>query len=419
MARIDGGAIVLDARIDGADFTRDAKRLSGAARELDIAVRRAGEALRVSAGRFGRAAEESVRVTRLLRTQALAALGDSAAAWKAAAEKLDGLDYAMRGLRESTRLAFGPMLTLAAPALTGLTQLLSGAILKAGMFAAALTGQDAFARATENQRRYAASLGRSSGAARKLERQLASFDRLDILRADRGGSGGGGGGLAGLVDGEALFQIIPIDAGIRDFVDRIRELFAQGDYEGVGRALADGLNGALEKVGRLIEWENVGEAVSRGVDGICGIFNGLVDGVDWDLAGRTFGSGVDTLVRAANRLMSGLRLDDLGKALGTALSGAVAQVDFEQLGELIGRLLTAKLTVVANAVASFDWRQFGGKLAEGLGGLLGAMGEALDGIDWAGIAGNLTDGLNRFIARVDWDGAAASWAGASTTRWTC
>ena len=405
MARIDGGAIVLDARIDGADFTRDAKRLSGAARELDIAVRRAGEALRASAGRFGRAAEESVRATRLLRTQALAALGDSAAAWKAAAEKLDGLDYAMRGLRESTRLAFGPMLTLAAPALTGLTQLLSGAILKAGMFAAALTGQDAFARATENQRRYAASLGRSSGAARKLERQLASFDRLDILRADRGGSGGGGAELAGLVDGEALFQIIPIDAGIRDFVDRISELFAQGDYEGVGRALADGLNGALEKVGRLIEWENVGEAVSRGVDGICGIFNGLVDGVDWDLAGRTFGSGVDTLVRAANRLMSGLRLDDLGKALGTALSGAVAQVDFEQLGELIGRLLTAKLTVVANAVASFDWRQFGGKLAEGLGGLLGAMGEALDGIDWAGIAGNLTDGLNRFIARVDWDGA--------------
>ena len=55
MARIDGGAIVLDARIDGADFTRDAKRLSGAARELDIAVRRAGEALRASAGRFGRA----------------------------------------------------------------------------------------------------------------------------------------------------------------------------------------------------------------------------------------------------------------------------------------------------------------------------------------------------------------------------
>ena len=142
MARIDGGAIVLDAWIDGADFTRDAKRLSGAARELDIAVRRAGEALRASAGRFGRAAEESVRATRLLRTQALVALGDSAAAWKAAAEKLDGLDYAMRGLRESTRLAFGPMLTLAAPALTGLTQLLSGAILKAGMFAAALSGQD-------------------------------------------------------------------------------------------------------------------------------------------------------------------------------------------------------------------------------------------------------------------------------------
>ena len=52
MARIDGGAIVLDARIDGADFTRDAKRLSGAARELDIAVRLADGTIIVTDNQF-------------------------------------------------------------------------------------------------------------------------------------------------------------------------------------------------------------------------------------------------------------------------------------------------------------------------------------------------------------------------------
>ncbi len=401
------GAIVIGALLGDGDLLTDAKRLAEAARSLDGATRRIGGQLRANAAGYISAVGKSVRAVETLRDEQLAAFGETARAWEGARTRLNGMSAALYDLKRSMRDAFVPIATAAAPALTTLTNLLARAVSGVGAFMAALTGQNAFIRATGEQRAYAGSLRRTTGAARTLERQLARFDELDILRDSRTGSGGGsfGGGAAEALAGR--ISLIPVDAEVIAFAQRLRALFEAGNYDGVGRAIADGLNGAIEKARALIRWENVGASVTKVVDGFCGAFNGLVDGVRWADVGGALGDGIDTVLRAANRLLKGLDFSRMGRAIGEGLNGAIREIDFDVLGDTLGRLLTAKIAVLANAAATFDWPTLGEGLAKGLGGMLRSAGEVLDGIDWSGVALSLTQGLNRFIARTDWSGLGA------------
>lgn len=401
------GAIVIGALLGDGDLLTDARRLAEAARSLDGTTRRIGGQLRANAAGYISAVGKSVRAVETLRDEQLAWFGETARAWESARTRLNGMSAALYDLKRSMRDAFVPIATAAAPALTTLTNLLARAVSGVGAFMAALTGQNAFIRATGDQRAYAGSLRRTTGAARALERQLASFDQLDILRDSRKGSGGSsfGGGAAEAAMGR--ISLVPVDAQIVAFGQRLRALFEAGDYDGVGRALADGLNGAIEKARALIRWENVGASVTRVVDGFCGAFNGLVDGVRWTDVGGALGDGIDTVLRSANRLLRGLDFARIGQAVGEGLNGAIREIDFDVLGDTLGRLLTVKLAMLANAAATFEWPALGEGLAKGLGGALRSAGEVLDGIDWPDVARSMTRGLNRFIAGTDWDAMGA------------
>ena len=402
MAR-HSGAIVIEGPFGDGDWLDDARRIADAARSLNGATRRMGGQLRATAAGYISAVSKTVRAVEGLRDEQLLAFGDTARAWESARTRLNGLSASLGALKRSLRDAFVPILTAAAPALTTLTNLLARAVSAVGAFMAALTGQDAFLRATGEQRDYAGGLRGSTRAAKALKRQLASFDELDILRDREEGSGGGG--FAGAVERlSGQLALLPIDEGILNFARQLKALFEAGDYDGLGRTIADAVNGAIDKAREWIRWENVGEDVTRVIDGVCEAFNGLVDGVDWTNLGGALGDGIDTLLRAANRLLADIDFPALGRALGDALNGAMAEIDFDVLGETLARLLTAKLEVLAGAAITFDWGQFGGKLAEGLNGLLRTMGEALDGIDWSELAMSLAGGLNRFIDGVDWAG---------------
>ena len=198
MARKTGDAIVIGELVGGlngeGDWLDDAKRLADAARSLNGASRRIGGQLRATAAGYISAVSKSVRAVEGLRDEQLRAFGNTAAAWEEARSRMNGLSGSLGTLKRSMRDAFVPMVTAAAPALTTLTNLLARAVNSVGSFMAALTGQDAFIRATGDQRAYAGSLKRSTGAARALKRQLASFDELDILMDRKDDSGRGAGG---------------------------------------------------------------------------------------------------------------------------------------------------------------------------------------------------------------------------------
>lgn len=106
---------------------------------------------------------------------------------------LSALSAALNGLKGALASAFAPILTAVTPALVTLINLVTQAANAVGMLMAALTGKGFYSAA-----KGVASVGKAAGGAaggvKKLNRELAGFDELTILKDNQSGGGGGGGG---------------------------------------------------------------------------------------------------------------------------------------------------------------------------------------------------------------------------------
>ena len=348
---------------------------------------------------------------------------------------INSLKTALAGLKGSLATAFAPIFNVVAPALTYLINMLTAAINAIGAFMAALTGQSTYQKAVANLGAAGdAASGAGSAASdaadeyKELERQLAGFDDLDILK-DKGkdtsgsGSGGGGGGGAG---GGFTYETEQIGSGVTDFVGKLKELWENADYEGIGRIIAEGINGAFEKAKDLISWDNLGAKITEVVNGITGIINGLVDGVNWTLIGETFGEGVNTLVRTMNLLLTGIDWENLGKGFAEGLNGLVDTVSWSELGELFSGKLNALIKTIKGVVSNFKWENAGTAFATtvnsllstvnwsdlaatattSINGIISALRVAVNSFDWSYAATAFANTMNSLISGVDWDALA-------------
>lgn len=322
---------------------------------------------------------------------------------------VSSMQGALSTLKLSLSTAFAPIVTAVAPAITYLINLLTAAVNAIGMFFAAITGQKTYTKATAQVADYAASqsdaasaAGDAADAAKEEKKQLASFDDLDILEDSSSDSSGGSGGGGGGSDPSTMFETVPVDSGIAGFVQKIKELFAEGDYEEIGRIIAEKINEAFAKVKELIAWENVSAVVTEYVNAFCRIFNSLVDNIDWDLIGSTFAEGINTLLHTAELLLTGIDWSNLGAKIGEGLNGMVRDIEWDLLGETFAAYFSARLNLVTSAVQEFDWGQLGTKLSEGINSLVSDMTATITAIDWKGIGSNFITGVNNLVTGVNW-----------------
>ena len=320
---------------------------------------------------------------------------------------LNGLKASLSGLKGSLATAFAPIFTAVAPALTTFVNMLTTAINAIGAFMAALTGQKTYQKAVAGLKATGSAASGASGEVKDLKRELAGFDHLEILGDKNSGSGGGGGSSGG---SGLTYDTEQVGGGIADWVEQLKTLWAAQDYDGIGRVIAQGINGAFEKAKQLISWDNLGERITQAVDAVTGILNGLVDGIDWDLIGRTFGTGVNTILNAMNQLLTKIDWANLGTKLAEGLNGLVDEVDWALLGDTLGARFKASLQALGNFLATFDWGALGTKLSTGVNALVKKINEAVDGVNWSSVGTNIGAGLSNLITGVDWENVGATLA---------
>ena len=326
--------------------------------------------------------------------QGMEEIGKKNPAVKAA---LDSLSKALSALKGSLATAFAPVLTAVAPALTTLINMLTAAINTIGAFMAALTGKGTY-QASVGIADVGKSAKSSSGSVKDLERQLASFDKLDILKANSGGGGGGGGG-----GGSGLaYETKTIEGGLAEFANNLRDLFSAHQFEAIGGLIADGINGAFEKAKKMISWESLGAKITEIVHAITGIFNGLVDGINWTLIGETFGEGVNTVVNTWNALFDNTRFYNLGAGITDTLNSMIATVDGEKLGRAFTQKINAILSAATAFVTKFKWGDAGTTFGETVYSLLGSVDWDLMGIDIATAIDGVFEALEGAVGDFSW-----------------
>ena len=358
---------------------------------------------------------------RKLRSAVADGLGEIEKRNPKAKAAIDGLKRSLNALKGSLGSAFAPVVTAVAPALTKLINMLTSAINTIGAFIAALTGQSSYQKAVSGLKATGSAASGAAGEVEKLNRQLAGFDELNVLNSKDSGGGGGGGGGSGL-----SYTTEEISGGITDFVNKLKELWANADYEGIGREIAGAINNAFAKAKELISWDNLGEKITEVVNGITGIINGLVDGIDWDLIGSTFGEGINTLVKTANQLLTKINWEAIGNGFATGLNGLVDTVNWDELGQMFGNKMNAIIAVIRTTVTGFDWSYAGTAFANlmnnllstvnweslytaatnSINGIISALRVAVNSFDWSYAATSFSNTVNGLLTGIDWDALA-------------
>lgn len=216
-------------------------------------------------------------------------------------------------LKNAFATAFSPILTVIAPALNYLINLLTAAATAVAQLIAALTGKNTFVKAAKVQQDYAASLKETGGAAKEAgkdaEKMLAPFDQLIQIEkpgGDEGNSGGGGGG-AELSPGD-MFETVPVDNSLTEAIDiikkklkELKKIFKKGFFDGAGDLkVLDSINESISNIGENLRSIFTSPEVSEG-------FQQMVESLTYDL-GRITGSFASIGLTIADNLLGGASL---------------------------------------------------------------------------------------------------------------
>ena len=159
------------------------------------------------------------------------------------ASSFQSLKNSLATLGNAFAAAFAPIIQMVIPYLNALINGITRAITYVAQFIAILGGKSTFIRAKKIQDSYNDSLNGTAAAAKKAAGALAKFDDLDVLQK-QDDSGGGGGGT----QPKDMFEKVPVDAGLKswldgilenlkpilDYVKELKDAFAEGFWDGLG-----------------------------------------------------------------------------------------------------------------------------------------------------------------------------------------
>lgn len=276
-------------------------------------------------------------------------------------------------LRNSFITAFAPILSVVVPILSTLISKLATAISYIGQFVSALTGAKTYTKAITKQQDYAASLDKTAKSAKEAKRQLAGFDELNVL-SDSSSSGGGGAAE----DPGFSFEQAPIESSVAGIAAKIKEAFANGEYYEIGKIVGEGLNHIVQKVYDVltgIDWEGIGVAFGEGL-------NGFVHGVDWDLLGKTLGAYFMARLNVIYGAITTFDWAGAGIALGTAIMGLWSSIDWAKAGRTLSTAVIGVLNFISEGIKTIDWQKIGNDVAA-----------LVAGIDWSGMVAALVNGI--------------------------
>ena len=333
-------------------------------------------------------------------------------------------------IRSNLATAFTPIFQAIMPALNALMSALATVTGYIAAFMSALFGKSMASTkqatsgiyaAKDAMGAYGSSADKAAKASEKARRSLMGFDEISKLDdADNSaGSGGGGGGGSDM----PVYTPTDVDDGpIKKWVKQLKDLWAKGDYAGIGKLIGQQVNKAVASFTKWISWDNLGKSITEFCDGFCELFNSLIDTINWENIGRMFGTGINTIVNTLYLLFTGINWERIGKALAQGLNGLVYSVDWDKLGHTIGSYVQACIDMLYGFVTTADWPAIGKALADGVMGLVysvdmpkftAALGKGLSGaissvhtfvknIDWHKLGDMIAKSINAFFNNINW-----------------
>ena len=342
---------------------------------------------------------------------------------------LSTLMSSLTQLKNTFATAFAPILSVVTPILNSFIQLLTSAVDKVAQFMSALTGNTTYTKATKVQQDYAKSVAdttentkENTKATKENQKNLAGYDQLNVMEQSSNDDTSSSKKTDNALSPKDMFKQANISSSIGDFAKQVKDLFAKGDYSGIGKLISSKINSALSS----IDWKSIRKKAKDWAKNIADFFNGAVKGLNWNLVGSTFANGLMTIFDFANTFLTTFEFSTLGENIANALAEFFQTMDWSVVGQtfanafmgifnfLYSFLTTFDFTALGEAFATMfnnffttmDWTIVGGTLGAGIQSIISSAFGFVESLDWSELGTSISDFINGFFDEIDWSMAA-------------
>lgn len=303
------------------------------------------------------------------------------------AASMDSAATSLLYLKNSIAAAAAPLINALAPALDFVVDKVVTLLNRFNQLVSALSGKTTYTKAVKQQTKYTEAVKDTSDAeddakkkADELKRSLTSFDEIHALddnsSKDSSSSKKNPSGTE-IPDYGGMFTEEKIDGGIADFAKSLKDTIAKGDWQGLGKMLADKVNSAI-------------------------------DAIDWQGAGKKFGYGLNGIIQTSYYFLKYTDFAKIGNRFAQFLDMALAQVDFSKAGGLLVRKFTSLLDLIGGFLYGLNWGLVTKSITDFWTGFFDEWSAWLDEHDWTNIGEIFQRKLQQAIDNLDFDAIASS-----------
>ena len=303
------------------------------------------------------------------------------------AASMDRAATSLLYLKNSIAAAAAPLINALAPALDFVVDKVVTLLNRFNQLVSALSGKTTYTKAVKQQTKYAEAVKDTSDAeddakkkADELKRSLTSFDEIHALddnsSKDSSSSKKNPSGTE-IPDYGGMFTEEKIDGGIADFAKSLKDTIAKGDWQGLGKMLADKVNSTI-------------------------------DAIDWQGAGKKFGYGLNGIIQTSYYFLKYTDFAKIGNRFAQFLDMALAQVDFSKAGGLLVRKFTSLLDLIGGFLYGLNWGLVTKSITDFWTGFFDEWSAWLDEHDWTDIGEIFQRKLQQAIDNLDFDAIASS-----------
>lgn len=274
---------------------------------------------------------------------------------------------------------------------------------------------EALAKAEEKQAKAAEKLAKKQ---EKANKQLGDYDKLNVIAQDSTEELEDitakeyeqpelelpdlDDYMQGMTDFDSMFEEIPIESTISDFIQRIKDAWAAGDFTEIGNEVGEKLK---EVTDNLTSWlvdvaqplaEKLGKSLGTFINGLTQT-EGLADSL-----GTAVGEGLNTIVDAINGFFDSVNWVQLGEFLAEGLNGLVNSIDWEELGHMLIMKWNALFETLLGFVDTFDFKKLGDGIAKGFTKIIEDFDMAALTGSISGLAAGLLETISGFLQGVNW-----------------
>lgn len=303
------------------------------------------------------------------------------------ATSMDRAATSLLYLKNSIAAAAAPLINALAPALDFVVDKVVTLLNRFNQLVSALSGKTTYTKAVKQQTKYAEAVKDTSDAeddakkkADELKRSLTSFDEIHALddnsNSDSSSNKKNDSGTE-IPDYSGMFTEEKIDGGISDFAKNLKDTINKGDWQGLGKMLADKVNSTI-------------------------------DAIDWQSAGKKFGYGLNGIIQTAYYFLKYTDFVRIGNRFAQFLDRALAQVDFTKAGGLMVRKFTALLDTIGGFLYGLNWGLVTKSITDFWTGFFDEWSAWLDEHDWTDVGEIFQRKLQQAIDNLDFGAIASS-----------